>query len=119
VPDVTEIADYPGVDDGYDDFDQEVDVDENDYDQEPPYELTGAEEHWRDQGTSSTAELHSYWHRLHQVPMGQTPCPWDACDPAEEPPSRWSVEILSANFCDHTGPCGDTCPDGHPAEPPF
>jgi hypothetical protein len=34
-------------------------------------------------GPATEADAHREWHLNAGVPVGQ-PCPWDACDPAEE-----------------------------------
>jgi hypothetical protein len=49
-----------------------------------PDELTGEAEHYRDCGTSSEAEVHGFWHRLHG-PAEEVGCPWDACHDDEDP----------------------------------
>lgn len=74
------------------------------------HELTGYEEHCRDQYVMTVADEHNAWHHMN----GRWGCPWDCAwsdmdDDSEYGPKWKGVEIESPDFCD----------DPHLPEPPF
>jgi hypothetical protein len=48
---------------------------------------------------ATQSEAHAEWHRNAGVPMGQAPCPWDACDPLPDFAPTFCIE-----FKDEYGP---------------
>ena len=71
--------------------------------------------------TATEAEAHVEWHCNSGVPVGQGPCPWDACDPysSVEPDAVTEKEEAMTCTCewedtgtDETGPMpGINSPD--------